>query len=100
MSRPQLLLAFGRGVRRSFLHQRNEQELTQNVNAAAAAAFFEPSLKNCSIGCTINVHEIGRLMKLSPQMTDVIPNLLTVFESPPNRYAMDNVHCSLCYGLQ
>ena len=23
------------------------------------SAFFEPSLKNCSIGCTINVHEIG-----------------------------------------
>ncbi|KAG5381973.1 hypothetical protein IGI04_033443 [Brassica rapa subsp. trilocularis] len=29
--------AFGRGVRRSFLRQRNEQELTQNVDAAAAA---------------------------------------------------------------
>ena len=28
--------AFGRGVRRSFLRQRNEQELTQNVDAAAA----------------------------------------------------------------
>nr|VDC68388.1 unnamed protein product [Brassica rapa] len=29
--------AFGRGVRRNFLRQRNEQELTQNVDAAAAA---------------------------------------------------------------
>ncbi|XP_013639731.1 PREDICTED: transcription factor bHLH117-like [Brassica oleracea var. oleracea] len=29
--------AFGRGVRRSFLRQRNEQELTQNVDVAAAA---------------------------------------------------------------
>ena len=28
----------GRGVRRSFLHQRNEQELTQNVDVAVAAA--------------------------------------------------------------
>ncbi|KAF3496861.1 hypothetical protein DY000_02057204 [Brassica cretica] len=29
--------AFGRGVRRSCLRQRNEQELTPNVDAAAAA---------------------------------------------------------------
>ncbi|KAL0687309.1 hypothetical protein Bca4012_086986 [Brassica carinata] len=39
ISRPQILSvsAAGRGVRRSFLRQRNEQELMQNVDAAAAA---------------------------------------------------------------
>ncbi|CAF2152102.1 unnamed protein product, partial [Brassica rapa] len=35
--------AFGRGVRRSFLHQRNEQELTQNVDAARCRRLATPA---------------------------------------------------------
>ncbi|WZZ77823.1 hypothetical protein YC2023_098395 [Brassica napus] len=46
--------AFGRVVRRSFLRQRNEQELTQNVDAAAAAGTCGNKTNSPYVSCFIS----------------------------------------------
>ncbi|KAG5386462.1 hypothetical protein IGI04_037932 [Brassica rapa subsp. trilocularis] len=77
--------AFGRGVRRSFPRQRNEQELTQNVDAAAAAGTCGNQTNSPYKLIEASLKQQGKLQKMSVYAPSHFPDKTTMLNSDINR---------------